>query len=105
MQKAVTVMIAGAAVAALGWAVVPLPASAATVATPAIHYGEKTTGLVQEVGKRKWKRGHYGHYRPYRHYGYYRPYRHYGYYRPYRHYGYYGRPYYRRPGVSLWFGF
>jgi hypothetical protein len=26
------------------------------------------------------------------------------YYRPYSYYGY-GYPYYRRPGISLWFGF
>ena len=96
MQNAVTVMIAGAAIAAIG-CVASVPASAATAATPAIHYGEKTAGLVQEVGKRKYKKRGRGHY------GYYRPYRHYGYYRPYRHYGYYGRPYYRRPGISLWF--
>jgi hypothetical protein len=42
----------------------------------------------------------------YRGYAYgYRPYayRPYPYYRPYAHYGY---PwYYRRPGISLWFGF
>lgn len=70
------------------------------------------SGLVQDVSKR-WRR--YGYrpyaYRPYayRPYAYrpyaYRPYAYRPYaYRPYGYYGY-GYPYWRRPGVSLWFGF
>jgi hypothetical protein len=69
------------------------------------QYGETRAGVLQEVGKRyrysrNWNRRPY-----YRSYAY-RPYayRPYGYYRPYSYYGY-GYPYYRRPGISLWFGF
>jgi hypothetical protein len=112
MQKRITLMIAGcAALAAITVMGASTPASAVTAATPAaVHYGDADASLVQEVGRR-WRkgwRGHYGYYRPYRHYGYYRPY--YGYYRPYyyrpyAYYGGYGWPYYRRPGISLWFGF
>ena len=52
------------------------------------------------IAIRNWNRRPY-----YRSYAY-RPYayRPYGYYRPYSYYGY-GYPYYRRPGISLWFGF
>jgi hypothetical protein len=106
MQKTVSLMIAGcAALAGIGW--IAAPASAATAATPAIHYGETNAGVLQPVGRRygrrHWRRGYY---RPY---SYYAPYA----YRPYAYYGspygYYGRPYgyygWGRPGVSLWFGF
>ena len=80
----------------------PKPASAEPRVLP-LAQGQ-TAGKVEEVGYR-YRRYRYG-YRPYYHrrYGYYRPY-----YRPYYSYGYdypyYSRPYYRRPGVSLWFGF
>ena len=74
-------------------------------ASAALQYGETRAGVLQEVGKRyrysrNWNRRPY-----YRSYAY-RPYayRPYGYYRPYSYYGY-GYPYYRRPGISLWFGF
>ena len=72
-----------------------------------------------QVGRRYYRNRYRYGYRPYRYRNYgYRPYRYrnYGYYRPYyRPYSYYrpyyrpyyggGYPYYRRPGVSLWFGF
>ena len=79
---------------------------------PAVQYGETNAGIVQQVGYRYYRGGHrnYG----YRNYGY----RNYGYRRygyggyGYRRYGYggygyrpYGYPYWRRPGMSLWFGF
>ncbi len=82
----------------------PKPASALP-AKAALDYSH-TNGDLVEVKKKYKKRYRYGrsYYRPYR---YSRPYyRPYGYYRPYyRPYPYYYRPYYRRPGVSLWFGF
>jgi hypothetical protein len=88
------------------------------------HYGYRPYGYGYRRHGSGYRRYGYG-YRPYgygyRRYGYgYRPYgygyRRYGYgYRPYgygygyRPYGYYGGgygyPYWRRPGVSLWFGF
>ncbi len=101
---------------AAGFAVAaPQPVSA-NPAAAAINLDRSQAGVVEEVGKRKYykKRYRYG-YRPYRYrnYGYYRPYyRPYSYYRPYAYrpyyrpyYGGWGYPYYRRPGVSLWFGF
>ena len=80
MQKS---LVACVAVAALVF-MAPKPASAATVAAPAIHYGETNAGMVQEVGRR------YGS-RPYYPYGYYYG-NGYG-YRPYYGYGYGYRPY------------
>jgi hypothetical protein len=121
MPRTLTPIIAGcAAVAAVVFAA-PKPASA-TAATPAVHYGETHAGMVQQVGRRYWRRhGYpyvYGYGYPsygygYRPYGYYRPYAYYGgpYYRPYAYYGgpygYYGGPYgyYGRPGISFSFGF
>jgi hypothetical protein len=68
-----------------------------------------TQGLVEEVGRRHWRRhGYYGHRRwRYRNYGYrrYRPY-YYPYYSSY--YSPYYYPYRRRwwrPGVSIYFRF
>ena len=115
MQRSLTPIIAGCvAVAALVFAA-PRPASAMTAVAPAVHYGETNAGIVQQIGYRHYRgngyrRYGYGHgYRSYgyRNYGYrnygYRPY---GYgYRPYGYYGGYGYPYWRRPGLSLWFGF
>ena len=77
------------------------------------NYGETDAGMVQQVGRRYWRRHGYPYaygygYRPYGYYGGYRPY---GYYRPYAYYGgpygYYGGPYgyYGRPGISFSFGF
>ena len=76
-------------------------------AEPAVHYSDTNAGMVQEVGRRYWRRPYaYGYgYRPYS-YGY-RPYS-YGYYgRPYyRPYAYgYGYPYWGRPGISFGFAF
>ena len=100
MQRSLTPIIAGCvAVAALVFAA-PRPASAMTAVAPAVHYGETNAGIVQQIG--------YRHYRGngYRRYGYGHGYRNYGYgYRPYGYYGGYGYPYWRRPGLSLWFGF
>ena len=66
----------------------------------AIHNGETHAGLVQEVGRRYYRRRYvrpYYSYRPYYGYGYgYRPY--------YRPYGYYGYGYWR-PGISFGFSF
>jgi hypothetical protein len=122
MQRSLAPIIAGCvAVAALVFAA-PGPASATTAVAPAVQYGETNAGIVQQVGHRHYRGHGYRHYgyRPYgygyRRYGYgYRPYgygyRRYGYgygygYRPYGYYGGgYGYPYWRRPGVSLWFGF
>jgi hypothetical protein len=113
MQRSLTPIIAGCvAVAALVFAA-PRPASAMTAVAPAVHYGETNAGIVQQIGYRHYRGNgyrRYGHgYRSYgyRNYGYrnygYRPY---GYgYRPYGYYGGYGYPYWRRPGLSLWFGF
>ena len=90
----------------------PKSASATTAAAPAVQYSETHAGLVQEVGRRYYRRRYvrpYHGYRPYYGYGYgYRPY---GYYRPYygygyRPYGYYGYGYrYCGPGISLGFSF
>jgi hypothetical protein len=101
-----------AAFAALMFAA-PKPAAALSGPAGVAHSGPNT-GLVQDV-KKGWKKYRYrGYaYRPNRRYAYrsyaYRPYyRPYAYYRPYyRPYSYYGwgYPYWRRPGVSLWFGF
>jgi hypothetical protein len=106
MQKSLPPIIAGClAVAALVFSA-PKPASA-TIAAPALHYGEAEASIVQQV-RRYWRGHRYGWrgrgYYPYaygygyRPYGYYQPY---GYYRPYGYYGGYGY----RPGVNLWFGF
>ena len=74
-------------------------------AAAALAFGETNAGVVEQVGKRyrhvrKWRRGPYYAYRPYRYWG--GPYAYWG-----RPYGYYGYPYYYRrgPGVSFWFGF
>ena len=107
MQRTLFPIVAGC-VAAVCFAV-PKPAAAMPAAIPAIHYGETNAGLVEEAGRRYWRRRYV---RPYA-YGYgYRPwYRSYGYYRPYAYYGapygYYGRPYgyWGRPGISLGFAF
>jgi hypothetical protein len=86
----------------------PQPASA-NPAAAAINYDKPNAGVVDQVAKRYYKKRYRYGYRPYGYrYGYRPYYRPYGYYRPYyRPYGYYGGgyPYYRRPGVSLWFGF
>lgn len=88
----------------------PQPASA-NPAAAAINYSKPSAGVVEEVGRRYYKKRYRYGYRPYRYrnYGYYRRpyYRPYSYaYRPYyRPYYGWGYPYYRRPGVSLWFGF
>ena len=127
MQRSLTPIIVGcAAIAALVF-VAPRPASAMTAVVPVVHYGETNAGIVQQIGYRHYRGRNYG-YRNYgygyRRYGYggygyrnygYRPYgygygyRRYGYggygYRPYGYYGGYGYPYWRRPGISLWFGF
>jgi hypothetical protein len=121
MQRSLAPIIAGCvAVAALAFAA-PRPASALTAVTP-LHYGETDAGIVQPVGRYYRGRGYrnYGYGRGYRNYGYrnygYRRYgyggygyRRYGYggygYRPYGYYGGYGYPYWRRPGINLWFGF
>jgi hypothetical protein len=91
----------------------PKPASA-LAAGAALNYSHAKTDLVEV--KKYYKRRYYRrpYYRPYRHYRrpYYRPYRYYrrpyyrryG-YRPYRYYRPYYRPYWGRPGVSVWFGF
>ena len=113
MQISLAPIIAGCiAIAALGFAT-PRAASATTAVVPAVQYGETNAGIVQQVGYRYYRGGHrnYG----YRNYGYRRygyggyGYRRYGYggygYRPYGYYGGYGYPYWRRPGISLWFGF
>ena len=74
-----------------------------TAVAPAVHYGETNAGIVQQIGYRHYRGNGYRRYgHGYRNYGY-RPY---GYgYRPYGYYGGYGYPYWRRPGLSLWFGF
>jgi hypothetical protein len=94
---------------AVGFALAAPQPAKATPAAAAINLDRSQAGVVEEVGRRYYrKRYRYG-YRPYRYrnYGYYRPYyRPYSYYRPYyRPYYGGGYPYYRRPGVSLWFGF
>lgn len=91
----------------------PQPASANPAAAAINLDRSSQAGVVEEVGRRYYKKRYRYGYRPYRYrnYGYYRPYYgpRYGYYRPYYrpYYGYggYGYPYWRRPGVSLWFGF
>jgi hypothetical protein len=119
--------VSSSLVALAGVAVLMIAAPRSASAVPSvlpITHGVKV-GDVTEVGYR-YRR--YGYRRPYyRRYGYrgygyrgygyrgygYRPYYrpYYGYYRPYYrpyyggYYGGYGYPYYRRPGVSLWFGF
>ncbi len=95
-----------AAFLAVALAAAPKPASALP-ASSTIAQGQANAGLVQDVGRRYYKRRYY---RPYRYgrYGY-RPYRYrrwgYGPYygRPY--YRGWGYPYYRRPGVNIWLGF
>jgi hypothetical protein len=112
MQRTLAPIIAGC-VAALVFAA-PKPASAMTA--PAVHYGETDAGIVKPVKKRDYRgRGYkkYGYGRGYRNYGYrnygYRNYgyRRYGGYgdRPYGYRGGYGYPYWRRPGLTLQFGF
>jgi hypothetical protein len=100
MQRSLTPIIAGCvAVAALVFAA-PRPASAMTAVAPAVHYGETNAGIVQQIGYRHYRGNGYRRYG----YGYGHGYRNYG-YRPYGYYGGYGYPYWRRPGLSLWFGF
>ncbi len=99
MQRSLAPIIAGC-VAALVFAA-PKPASAMTA--PAVHYGETDAGIVQPVKKGGYNKGYYrgrGH-----KYGHYRGRGHkYGHYRNYGGYGY-GYPYWRRPGLTLQFGF
>lgn len=83
-----------AAVLAVAIIAEPKPASALPTAS-SIAQGQPNASLVQET-RRYYRRRYYRPYR-YRRYGY-RPY----YYRPY--YRGWGYPYYRRPGVRLWFG-
>ena len=95
MQRSLAPIIAGC-VAALVFAA-PKPASAMTA--PAVHYGETDAGIVQPVKKKGYNRGRghkYGHYRGRGH--------KYGHYRNYGGYGY-GYPYWRRPGITLRFGY
>ena len=108
MPKSLAAIIAGC-LALLVFAA-PSPASAMTAVAPAIHYGQSNAGIVEKVGYRYRGRGYrnYGYRNySYRNYGYRRyGYRRYGYgYRPYGYYGDYGYPYWRRPGINLWFGF
>ena len=107
MKTPIAIVAGCAALAALVFAA-PKSASATAAAAPAIQYGETDAGLVQEVGRRYYRRRYVRPYYLYRpHYGYgYRPY---GYYRPYygygyRPYGYYGYRYWR-PGISFGFSF
>jgi hypothetical protein len=102
-----------------GFALAAPQAAKANPAAAAINLDRSQAGVVEEVGRRYYRNRYRYGYRPYRYRNYgYRPYRYrnYGYYRPYyRPYSYYrpyyrpyyggGYPYYRRPGVSLWFGF
>jgi hypothetical protein len=104
MQRNLAAIIAGCvAFSALVFAA-PRPASAITAVAPTVHHGETNAGIVQQVGYRYYRGRGYRNY-GYRNYGY----RRYGYggygYRPYGYYGGYGYPYWRRPGISLWFGF
>lgn len=69
--------------------------------TPTTEQGQ-TNAVVLDVGHKNYNWHGRRHYRGYA-YGYRPHYRHYGYYRPYAYYGY--PYYYRRPGISLWFGF
>ena len=64
--------------------------------------GKLSAGVVHDVAKRRSYSKNWRHRPYYRNYSYgYRPY---GYrYRPYAYYDY--PYYYRRPGLSLWFGF
>jgi hypothetical protein len=112
MPRTLTPFIVGCTAVAAVVLVAPKPVSA-TVAMHALHYGETDARMVQQVGRRYWRRHGYPYaygygYRPYGYYGGYRPY---GYYRPYAYYGgpygYYGGPYgyYGRPGISFSFGF
>ena len=92
MPRTLTPIIAGCAAVAAVVLVAPKPASA-TAATPAVHYGETDAGMVQQVGRRYWRRHGY----PYA-YGYgYRPYGYYGGYYPYAYY-----PYWRGYGRRGW---
>ena len=99
MQRSLAPIIAGC-VAALVFAA-PKPASAITA--PAVHYGETDAGIVQPVKKGWYNKGYYrgrGH-----KYGHYKGRGHkYGHYRNYGGYGY-GYPYWRRPGITLRFGY
>ena len=97
-MKAPIAIVGGCAALAAVFFAAPKSASATTAATPAIQYGETHAGLVQEVGRRYYRRRYV---RPY--YGY-QPYYGYGYgYRPYGYYGYGYR--YWRPGISFGFSF
>ena len=92
-----------------GFALAEPQAAKDNPAAAAINLDRSQAGVVEEVGRRYYRNRYRYGYRPYRYrnYGYYRPYyRPYSYYRPYyRPYYGGGYPYYRRPGVSLWFGF
>lgn len=111
MKTPIAIVAGCAALAALVFAA-PKSASATAAAAPAIQYGETHAGLVQEVGRRYYRRRYVRPYYGYRpHYGYGYGYRPYGYYRPYYGYGYGYRPYgyygyrYWRPGISFGFSF
>jgi hypothetical protein len=96
MTKRLSPILVGCTAVAALFLLASKPASA----MPAVHYGDTNAGMVQDVGRRYWRKPYaynYG-YRPYR-YGYYgRPY-----YRPYA-YGY-GYPYWGQPGISFGFAF
>jgi hypothetical protein len=97
MRKAIMVVVLFAGFAAMAFA----KPAAALPSSPTIEQGQSNAPVL-DVGykNRNWHGGH--RYRGGYAYGYRPYYRPYGYYRPYYGYGY---PYYRRPGISLWFGF
>src|SRR4029078_4152090 len=85
MPRTLTPIIAGCAAVAAVVIAAPKPASA-TAATHAVQYGETDADMVQQVGRRYWRRHVYPYAYGYGYpsYGYYRPY---AYYRPYSYYG------------------
>jgi hypothetical protein len=95
MRKAIIVALSAFAALAFAKPALSMPS------VPSIEQGQ-TNGVVLDVGYRHHNWHGRQHYRGYA-YGYRPHYRHYGYYRPYAYYGY--PYYYRRPGISLWFGF
>ena len=95
MRTAIVAITAGLAILVLSKPAQALPSTVAS------HYGETNAGVVYIDHRGYWRGGHYRGYA----YGY-RPYYHPYYYPYYRPYAYYGYPYYyRRPGISLYFGF
>jgi hypothetical protein len=90
--------LACAAFLALAIVTIPKPASALPAAS-SIAQGQASASLVHEA--QYYRRRYYRPYR-YRRYGYRPYYNRRPYYRPY--YRGWGYPYYRRPGVRLWFG-